>query len=44
MGKPLSPAHAACRFREKAQFFRSLLAGQRGAAASRFTFFKGETL
>ena len=36
--------HTACRFAEKAQFFRSLLAGRRCAAASRFTFFKVETL
>ncbi|WP_299395927.1 hypothetical protein, partial [uncultured Desulfovibrio sp.] len=36
--------HTACRFAEKAQFFRSLWAGRRCAAASRFTFFKGETL
>ena len=34
----------ACRFAEKAQFFRSLWAGRRCAAASRFTFFKVETL
>ena len=38
------PNHTACRFAEKAQFFRSLLAGRRCAAASRFTFFKIETL
>ena len=36
--------HTACRFAEKARFFRSLLAGRRCAAASRFTFFKGEAL
>ena len=36
--------HTACRFAEKARFFRSLLAGQRCAAASHFTFFKGEML
>ena len=36
--------HTACRFAEKARFFRSLLAGRRCAAASRFTFFKVETL
>ena len=36
--------HTACRFAEKAQFFRSVLAGRRCAAASRFAFFKGETL
>ncbi|MDM8216229.1 hypothetical protein QUW15_08740 [Desulfovibrio piger] len=36
--------HTACRFAEKAQFFRSLWAGRRCAAASRFTFFKVETL
>ena len=36
--------HTACRFAEKARFFRSLWAGRRCAAASRFTFFKGETL
>ena len=29
---------------EKTLFFRSLRAGRRCAAASRFTFFKGETL
>ena len=32
--------HTACRFAEKAQFFRSLWAGRRCAAASRFTFSK----
>ena len=32
--------HTACRFAEKARFFRSLLAGRRCAAASRFTFFQ----
>ncbi|HJA76631.1 MAG TPA: hypothetical protein H9774_07170 [Candidatus Desulfovibrio gallistercoris] len=36
--------HTACRFAEKARFFRSLSAGRRGAAASRFPFFKGKTL
>ncbi|HIX40990.1 MAG TPA: hypothetical protein H9857_09375, partial [Candidatus Desulfovibrio intestinigallinarum] len=36
--------HTACRFAEKAQFFRLLWAGRRCAAASRFTFFKVETL
>ncbi|WP_297261078.1 hypothetical protein [uncultured Desulfovibrio sp.] len=36
--------HTAWRFAEKARFFRSLLAGRRCAAASRFTFFKGKTL
>ena len=36
--------HTACRFAEKARFFRSFGAGRRCAAASRFTFFKGETL
>ena len=36
--------HTACRFAEKARFFRSLWAGRRCAAASRFTFFKGKTL
>ena len=36
--------HAACRFAEKARFFRSLWAGRRCAAASRFTFFKAKTL
>ena len=36
--------HTACRFAEKARFFRSLWAGRRCAAASRFTFFKGEAL
>ena len=36
--------HTACRFAEKTQFFRSLLAERRCAAASRFTFFKVETL
>ena len=36
--------HTACRFAEKTRFFRSLWAGRRRAAASRFTFFKVETL
>ncbi|MCI7569710.1 MAG: hypothetical protein MSH25_10195 [Desulfovibrio sp.] len=36
--------HTACRFAEKALFFRSLWAGRRCAAASRFIFFKVETL
>ena len=36
--------HTACRFAEKARFFRSLWAGRRCAAASRFSFFKVETL
>ena len=36
--------HTACRFAEKARFFRSLLAGRRSVAASCFTFFKGKTL
>ena len=36
--------HTACRFAEKTRFFRSLLAGRRCAAASRFSFFKVETL
>ncbi|MCI7569609.1 MAG: hypothetical protein MSH25_09685 [Desulfovibrio sp.] len=36
--------HTACRFAEKTRFFRSLWAGRRCVAASRFTFFKGETL
>ena len=36
--------HTACRFAEKAQFSRSLWAGRRCAAASRFIFFKVETL
>ena len=36
--------HTARRFAEKTRFFRSLLAGRRCAAASRFTFFKVETL
>ena len=36
--------HTACRFTEKARFFRSLWAGRPCAAASRFTFFKVETL
>jgi len=36
--------HTACRFAEKTRFFRSLWAGQRGAAASCFAFFKGKTL
>ena len=36
--------HTACRFAEKARFFRSLWAGRRCAAASHFTFFKGEML
>ena len=35
--------HTACRFAEKTRFFRSLWAGRRCAAASRFTFFKVET-
>ncbi len=37
------PNHTASRFAEKTRFFHSLWAGRR-AAASRFTFFKGETL
>ena len=36
--------HTACRFAEKARFFRSLRAGRRCAAASRFYLFKAETL
>ena len=36
--------HTACRFAEKTRFFRSLRTGRRCAAASRFTFFKVETL
>ena len=36
--------HTACRFAEKTRFFRSLWAGRRCTAASRFTFFKVETL
>ncbi|WP_300806910.1 hypothetical protein, partial [uncultured Desulfovibrio sp.] len=32
--------HTACRFAEKVRFFRSLRAGRRCAAASRFTFFQ----
>ena len=36
--------HTACRFAEKTRFFRSLRAGRRCAAASRFTVFKVETL
>ena len=36
--------HTTCCFADKAQFFRSLWAGRRCAAASRFTFFKVETL
>ena len=36
--------HTACRFAEKTRFFRSLWAGRRCAAASRFTFFKVEML
>ncbi|HIX41399.1 MAG TPA: hypothetical protein H9857_11480, partial [Candidatus Desulfovibrio intestinigallinarum] len=36
--------HTACRFAEKTRFFRSLWAGRRCAAASRFTFFKAKTL
>ena len=36
--------HTACRFAEKKRFFRSLWAGRRCAAASRFTFFKAKTL
>ena len=35
--------HTACRFAGKTRFSRSLLAGRRCAAASRFTFFKVET-
>ena len=35
--------HTACRFAEKTRFFRSLWAGRRCAAVSRFTFFKVET-
>ena len=38
-----SGVYTACRFAAKARFFRSLRAG-RFAAASRFTFFRGETL
>ncbi len=37
-------SHTACRFAEKTRFFRSLWAGRRCAAASRFTFFKVEAL
>ena len=36
--------HTACRFTKKRNFFRSLRAGRRCDAASRFNFFKGETL
>ncbi|MCI7568826.1 MAG: hypothetical protein MSH25_05555, partial [Desulfovibrio sp.] len=36
------PNHTACRFAEKTRVFRSLRAERR--AASRFTFFKGESL
>ena len=36
--------HTSCRFAEKMRFFRSLRAGRRCAAASRFTFLKVETL
>ena len=36
--------HTAWRFAGKTRFFRSLWAGRRCAAASRFTFFKGKTL
>ena len=36
--------HTACRFAEKTRSFRSLWAGRRCAASSRFTFFKGKTL
>ena len=36
--------HTACRFAKKTRVFRSLWAGRRCAAASRFTFFKVETL
>ncbi|HJA77609.1 MAG TPA: hypothetical protein H9774_12270, partial [Candidatus Desulfovibrio gallistercoris] len=36
--------HATWRFAEKTRFFRSLWAGRRCAAASSFTFFKGEAL
>ncbi|WP_300806622.1 hypothetical protein [uncultured Desulfovibrio sp.] len=32
--------HTACRFAEKARFFRSLRAGRRCAAASRFYLFQ----
>ena len=36
--------HTACRFAEKTRFFRSLRAGRRCVAASRFLFFKDTTL
>ena len=36
--------HTVCRFAEKTRFFRSLRAGRHYVAASRFTFFKVETL
>ena len=36
--------HTACRFTKKRDFFRSLRAGRRCDAASRFNFFNGETL
>ena len=36
--------HTACRFAEKAWFFRSLWAGRRSVAASCCTFFKDKTL
>ena len=36
--------HTTCRFAGTARFFRSLWAGRRGAAASRFPFFKGKAL
>lgn len=37
-------SHTACRFAEKALFFRSLRTERRCAAASRFAFFKGKAL
>lgn len=45
MGGLKGPAFQTLRhFAEKTLFFRSLRAGRRDAAASRFTFFKGATL
>ena len=38
------PKHTAWRFVGKTRLFRSLWAGRRGVAASRFPFFKGERL
>ncbi|WP_300807117.1 hypothetical protein [uncultured Desulfovibrio sp.] len=41
---PCISNHTACRCAEKATLFRSLWPGRHSAAASRFTFFKVETL